>query len=289
MPETSRRDRQIQRIILIEGAANVLVLIGKVIAGLSTGSLSILGDAIHSLVDVANNVIAWGIVKLSSRPADRDHPYGHRKFETLAVFGLATLLVVLALELAIHALTRHEATVEDDPWMLLLMIAVLCINTGVAAWQRYWAKRLKSDILAADASHTFADALTTVAVIIGWQLSTRGYPWLDTVFALGVAAFVLYLAYGLFRRALPTLVDEAAIEPRDLSEAVLSVEGVRGVGRIRSRWVDASPFIDMVVFVSPNLSTTESHAIADDIEQRLEERFQARDISIHIEPDPEAA
>jgi len=288
MPETSRRDRQVQRIILIEGAANVLVLTGKVVVGLTTGSLAILGDAIHSLMDVANNAIAWGVVKLSTRPADRNHPYGHRKFETLAVFGLATLLIVLALELAWRALAREATQVEETPWALAVMVVVLSVNVIVATWQGYWARRLKSDILAADSSHTFADALTTVVVILGWQLSARGYPWLDTVCALGVAGFILYLALSLFRRVLPTLVDEAAIEPGDLANAAMSVEGVNGVGRVRSRWVGSSPFIDMVVYVSPSLSMQEGHAIADAVEECLEQRFKARDTSIHIEPDPEA-
>jgi len=101
MDDKSQRDKQIQRVILIEGSANLIVLIAKLFVGLSTGSLAILADAIHSLTDVANNIVAWIVVRLSSLPADRKHPYGHRKFETLAVFGLAALLTVLAFELGI--------------------------------------------------------------------------------------------------------------------------------------------------------------------------------------------
>lgn len=280
----TQRDRQVQRIILIEGAANLLVLIGKLIVAISTGSLAVLGDAIHSLTDVTNNAVAWVVIRLSGQPADREHPYGHRKFETLAVFGLATLLAVLALELALHAIRRDTAEVNEDAWALGIMLCVLVINVVVASWQRYWAQRLRSDILLADANHTFADVLTTIVVIGGWQLSAKGYSWLDTVCALGVAALVMYLAYGLFKRALPTLVDQFAIEPETLRRVVKGVAGVREVSRIRSRGVGKNPAIDMVISVDPNLSTTEAHEIADTIEQLLEARFQARDISIHIEP-----
>jgi cation diffusion facilitator family transporter len=284
MSDVTNRDRQVQRIILVEGAANVLVLIGKLIVGISTGSLAVLGDAVHSLTDVVNNVIAWGVIKLSSQPADREHPYGHRKFETLAVFGLATLLAVLAVELALHAIRREKVEVGEDPWALGVMLGVLTANILIASWQRYWARRLRSDILLADANHTFADVLTTVVVIVGWQLSARGYPWLDTVCALAVAVLVMYLAYGLFRRALPALVDQVAVEPETLARIIKDVKGVRTVHRIRSRWVGSHPAIDIVISVDPDLSTTEAHKIADQIEKVLTSQFQARDITIHIEP-----
>lgn len=284
MNDSTKRDRQVQRIILLEGAANFLVLISKLIVGISTGSLAVLGDAVHSLTDVTNNIVAWAVIKLSSQPADREHPYGHRKFETLAVFGLATLLAVLALELALHAVRRDKPEVGENAWALGVMLGVLAVNVVIASWQRYWARRLRSDILLADANHTFADVLTTVVVIIGWQLSTKGYPWLDTVCALAVAGLVMYLAYGLFKRALPALVDQFAVEPETLARIVNGVTGVRKVSRVRSRWVGSHPAIDMIISVEPNLSTTEAHGIADMIEKLLEERFQARDISIHIEP-----
>ena len=278
------RDRQIQRIILVEGVANIVVLIGKLIVGVSTGSLAVLGDAIHSLTDVANNAVAWVVVRLSSQPADREHPYGHRKFETLAVFGLALLLAILALELALHAVRREQAEVGEDAWALGVMLGVLAVNITIALWQRYWANRLKSDILLADANHTFADVMTTVVVIGGWQMSARGHPWLDTACALGVSALVMYLAYGLFKRALPALVDQFSVEPEKILGVVKGVAGVREVSRIRSRWVGGSPAIDMVVSVDPALSTSEAHEIADTIERLLEKHFEARDISIHIEP-----
>lgn len=284
MSDSAKRDRQVQRVILVEGATNFIVLIGKLVVGISTGSLAVLGDAVHSLTDLTNNLVAWFVIRLSSQPADREHPYGHRKFETLAVFGLATLLAVLALELALQAIRRTQPEIGRDGWTLGIMLAVLAVNTVIASWQRYWARRLQSDILLADANHTFADVLTTVVVIGGWQLSARGYPWLDTACALAVAMLVMYLAYGLFKRALPALVDQYAVEPERLARAVKEVAGVRSVSRIRSRWLGAHPAIDMVISVAPNLSTTEAHEIADKIERLLEERFQTRDISIHIEP-----
>ena len=284
MNSKPQKDKNVQRVILIEGSINFAVLIAKLAVGLSTGSLAIIGDAIHSLTDVVNNVVAWLVVKVSSSPADREHPYGHRKFETLAVFFLASLLVVLAFELAMHAITKEDAAIDNSAWGLGIMLAVLIVNVSLAIWERSWARKLKSDILLADATHTFADILTTVVVIIGWQLSAMGYLLLDRLCALGVSCLILYLAYDLFRRVLPILVDEYALDPESLSEAVSNIQGVANVRRVRSRWIGNEKSVDLVIAVEPKLSIVEAHDIANNVESYIEKQHGAADISIHIEP-----
>ena len=279
-----QRNRQVLRIIFLEGAANILVLGMKSVVGFTTGSMAVLADAVHSLTDVANNLIAWVVIRASSQPADREHPYGHRKFEVLAVFVLATLLATVAIELAIRALTRDAQYPSMSTWGLYLMIAVLAINIIVATWQRYWARRLESPILLADASHTFSDVLTTIVVIVGWQLSVHGYPWLDTVCALGVSAMILYLAFGLFKNVVPVLVDEMAIDPDALTDAINQVEGIIDVPRVRSRWIGSERAVDVIVTVAASLPTIQSHAIADDVETLIEKEFDATDITVHVEP-----
>jgi cation diffusion facilitator family transporter len=286
VPALSRKEKHqaTQRVIVIEGLANFFVLVLKLVVGVSTGSLAIVGDAIHSLSDVANNVVAWFVIRLANEPADREHPYGHRKFETLAVFGLAGLLTVLGFELILRAVQRNSSEVVSSGWGLVLMGIVLAANISLALWEHRWAKKLGSDILIADASHTFSDVLTTLVVIIGWQLSSVGFAWLDTLCALGVAGLVLYLACGLFKRALPGLVDEFAIDPRELTVAVRSVAGVESVKTVRSRWLGQSGAVDMVITVDAALSIAASHEIADQIETLIERRFNVQDISIHVEP-----
>ncbi len=279
------RDKYVQRVILLEGFANLVVLTIKAIVGFSTGSMAVLADAIHSLTDIFNNIVAWIVVRQSAMPADREHPYGHRKFETLAVFGLASLLVVLAFEIASGAVSQEEAVVESEPWALGLMIFVLVANITISSVQRYWARRLNSDLLLADASHTFSDVLITLIVIIGWQLSAMGYVWLDRLCALGVAGLVFYLAYSLFKRVIPVLVDQFAVDPVLLNKTIHSVHGVCDVVRVRSRWIGSSCAVDMIITVDSTLSTEASHKIADNIEKLIEEQFQVTDISIHIEPE----
>lgn len=279
-----RKQAITQHVILIEGLANLFVLLLKLIVGFTTGSLAVLGDAIHSLSDVGNNVVAWFVIRLANEPADIEHPYGHRKFETLAVFGLAGLLTVLGFEIILRAVQRGSPTVENSAWGLSLMCVVLAANIALAIWEHRWARRLDSDILLADANHTFSDVLTTLVVIVGWQLSSRGFVWLDTLCAIGVGCLVLYLASGLFRRALPGLVDEFAIDPRELTSAVKSVTGVESVKTVRSRWLGQNRAVDMVITVDSVLSIAESHDIADQIEMLVERKFDVQDISIHVEP-----
>ena len=285
MTNQSQTDKQVRRIILIAGSANLLILICKTIVGLSTGSMAILADAIHSLTDLMNNFVAWIVMHFSSLPADREHPYGHRKFETLAVFVLASVLVVLAFELALNALRKEETEVASSVLELVIMISVLVINIVVTSWQHMWANRLDSDILRADATHTLADVLITSVVIAGWQFSTMGYIWVDRLCAIGVAMLVIYLAYKLFRRAIPTLIDEYAVDPLELTEIIKNVGGVKDVYRVRSRWIGKTCAIDLVISVDPFLSTEESHKIANRIESLIENQYDTTDISIHVEPE----
>lgn len=284
MTDQLKKVQQVKRVILIEGASNVLVLIIKLFAGISTGSLAILSDAVHSLTDVSNNIIAWSIVRISAAPADKNHPYGHKKFETLAVFVLASLLVVLAFELGLSAIRKEETEIISGPFELGLMIAVLVINASVSIWQRMWAKRLDSDILYADASHTFSDVFITLSVIIGWQLAAAGYLWLDKFCALAVSCIVLYLAYSLFKKSLPVLLDQSAIDADTVTKTISQVAGVQNIKRIRSRWIGSNRAIDMIIEVDPHLTTEDSHSITDAIESLLESQFQISDISIHVEP-----
>ena len=285
MVDHAKRDKQVRRVILIEGSANLLVLICKTVIGLSTGSMAILADAVHSLTDLTNNIIAWIVMHFSSLPADRKHPYGHRKFETLAVFVLASILVVFAFELALNAIKKEDTEVASSGIELVIMLGVLLINIVVTSWQHMWARRLDSDILYADATHTFADVLITSVVIAVWQLSAIGYAWADRACALGVAILIIYLAYKLFRRAIPILLDEYAIDPQEIINVIKNVDGVMDVSRIRSRWIGKACAIDMIISVDSSISTEESHKIADEIESLIEQRFDTSDISIHVEPE----
>ena len=281
--QSNARERAIRRVLLVEGASDVALLLVKLVVGLRSGSLAVLGDAAHSVVDLANNAFALIAMRVASAPADRDHPYGHRKFETLAVFFLAVLMGVLAVELGLRALGPRGEVV----WRgvdLALMLGVLGVNVAVAGWEARRARRLDSDLLRADARHTLSDVLVTLSVIAGWQLAAAGWPRADAAATLLVAGVILFLAFGLFRRAIPVLVDRAAADAEEVGARLRALPGVRRALRIRSRRTGSGLHFDVVVQVDPRLSTAASHAIADAVEQTLRRDFEAVDVDVHIEP-----
>jgi cation diffusion facilitator family transporter len=280
----ANRDRLVERVLVREALANLAVMFAKALVGFHTGSIAVLSDAVHSLADFANNIVAFIATRIASTPPDQDHPYGHRKFETLAVFGIATLLSVLAIEIVLGAIDRDPRVITQQRWGLVLMLGVLVVNIAVAIWENRWARRLDSDILRADARHTLSDVLTTVAVIAGWQLAANGYRWLDALASIIVAAMILYLAYGLFQKAIPVLVERSIANPEALSSVASAVSGVQETRRVRSREGGSGPAIELVVSVDPNLSTADSHAIADEIERAIGEKFSVNDVTVHIEP-----
>ncbi len=278
------KDKKVQQIIFLEGVYNVIVLALKLIVGLATNSLAIIGDAIHSLTDVLNNIVIWLVMRVAGKPADKDHPYGHRKFETMAVFALASILVVLAVELILQTFRAESKEIISEPWGLALMAVVLLLNLSISMWEKHWAKKLGSDILYADSQHTLVDALTTIVVIISWQLSAMGYLWLDKLCAIAVAGLVLYFAFELFHKVVPILVDGFAIAPEKISKTAYEVKGVREVRQVRSRWIGDVKAVDLIIAVDAHLNIKESHDIAHEVEDLLVEKHGVADVSIHVEP-----
>ena len=275
----------VRRVLVIEGLVNFFLLLAKLFVGWSMNSLVIMADAAHSLADLANNVIAWVVMKLAMHPPDESHPYGHRKFEILAVFALATLLSVVGFELVLSSFRRSdEPDVLSSDVALVMMLAVLCINLVTALWQRRKSRQYESKILEADADHTFADVLTTVAVIAGWQLAAHGFPWLDSVATLLVAGIIFWMSVGLYKKTLPALVDEVALSAVDVRGVVANLGGVESVSKVRSRWIGDRVSLDLVVAVDSKMATEDAHQIADNVEQCLYEQFGVADTTVHVEP-----
>ncbi|WP_166422963.1 cation diffusion facilitator family transporter [Paraglaciecola sp. 20A4] len=276
----------VKSVLLIEGSVNLLMSVVKLWVGISANSAAVIADAVHSFTDVINNIFAWMATNIANTPADKDHPYGHQKFEQIAVFGLASLLSIVAFEMLVGAYNRFGEPVEQNFLGLIILISTLVVNILLTLWERYWANRLESDILQADASHTLSDVLTTVVVIVGWQLAAQGYYWLDTVFASIVSLLIFYLAFKLFQRAIPILVDYSDIDPSTISDEVNNVKAVSSVIRVRSRTGANGRVADVIVTVDPDLPTIESHHIADEIEAILASKFNIQDVLVHIEPKP---
>lgn len=275
---------KVKTVLVIEGCVNLLMVFTKFLVGLKTGSAAIMADALHSLTDLVNNVVAWLAVKVAEKPADADHHYGHQKFEQLAVFFLATLLSVVAIEVLLNALRRFSQPVEDSKLGLAILAGAMVINLGLSLWQRRWAEELESDILMADASHTFSDVLTTLAVIVGWQLSTLCWYWIDTVFAIAVSLMIGVLAFRLFAKAIPNLVDQSQLSTVNVRSRILSLPEIIELRGLRIRSINQQHFADVTIAVDGRKSVSRTHDLADQLEGILAREFGICDVTVHIEP-----
>lgn len=285
----SGRMRAIRRVLWIILLLNLAVAAAKYIYGTISGSASMQADGIHSVFDSAGNVVGLVGISLASRPADDNHPYGHAKFETYASLVIGVLLLLAAFEVgssAVAKLVSGVYTAEVTPLSFVVMIGTLAVNLGVTTYERRAAKRLKSEVLAADANHTLSDALVSVGVIVGLAAVALGFPVADPVMALVVTLAILATAYDVFKHALTTLSDRARIPEDDVRAVVVAVPGVRDTHHIRTRGTEGEVYADLHVLVAPEMTVGEAHTLSERVEHALMERFpHVTEVLVHIEPD----
>lgn len=282
------RPREVRKVLWVVLGLNLAVAALKAFIGVWTGSLGVLGDALHSTTDGLSNVVALVGIHFAISPPDREHPYGHAKFETLAGFGIAGFLLITGFELlqqAFHRLASPGTHVIDASLPAVLLLAsTFVINLVVTLYEAREAKRLDSDLLAADAAHTRSDLLVTLGLIGGILLANRGMPWLDPVITIGIAAVILFSGLRIIRVNMPTLVDEAYFDADELCAVAMACPGVMACRNVRTRGRPGTAFTELTIDVPPDLTVAEAHAITDQIEADLVARFGAMEIVIHVEP-----
>ena len=286
---TSDRYTQVRRVLYRVLWVNLAVAIAKIALGYVTGAVSILSDGFHSLTDSASNVVALIGVSLARRPPDADHPYGHRKFETMASFGILIFLGVVLVQVLSAALDRvmNGGTPRVFPEGIGLMAATLVVNIAVVSYELRAARTLKSEVLRADAKHTRSDVLTSVAVLGALFGVWFGYPLLDPLAAVLVAGFIGHACWSIAREASGILADHIVIAEDEVRAVVQSVAGVLGCEKIRTRGAVDYAFLDLHLWVDGNTPLRDAHATSHVVKDRLMARFpQLADVVIHIEPPP---
>ncbi|MBD1917689.1 MULTISPECIES: cation diffusion facilitator family transporter [Cyanophyceae] len=288
-PLTSVADNRqaVQRVLLITLALNLAVVVLKATVGSMTGSLSLLADALHSVTDSANNVLGLATNRLANPRPDRDHPYGHQKFEAIGALGIAAFLGIACFEILKSAVERMISggnPVTMSATALWIMLLVLGINIFVATYERRVGLALNSKILVADAYHTMSDIWTTIVVIAGLIGVWQGFTWLDVALAFPVALLVFKSGWTVLRDNLPWLVDEMAIAPEAIHKQVMQVPGVINCHSIASRGLlGRQVFIDMHLVVQPT-DLRAAHTVTEAVEARLEELYGPTRATIHLEP-----
>jgi cation diffusion facilitator family transporter len=233
--------------------ASGIMAVAKLVVGIAIGSLALISEALHSSIDMVATIITWAVVRVSDRPADDEHHYGHGKFESLSALGVIALLYVLAGGILVEAYTRLREG-ASPPTISAIPFVVLVIDIAVNLWRaralHRAARQTKSQALAADALHFASDVLGSFAVIAGLALAAFGFWWGDAAAAIGVAVIIGLLGLKMTRATVETLLDRAPEGITEKAEAAIrTVPGVVGIERMRVRMVGPTYFIDTIAKV----------------------------------------
>lgn len=282
------RSAAVRRVLRGLLVANIAVVIAKATIGTMAGSLAVIGDAVHSSVDAVYNVLGLIVVRVAAQAPDAEHPYGHRKFETLGALGICVVLSVTCFELVRSAIGRLMAgghAVQITDFGLVLLLATLGTNVFVAWYENRRGHELQSELLIADAAHTRTDVFITIGVLIGVLFSRQGHLWVDPAVAIVVALLIVRVAYKILSRVVPVLVDERAIPEPTIRRTAQAVDGVISAYGIRSRGGNIGVrYAEVTIAVDPNANVAAAHAIADAVEERLKKDLELEEVTVHVEP-----
>lgn len=288
-PPTDRY-RAVFRVLFVVLLLNIAVALAKLVLGYATGAVSVISDGFHSLTDSASNIIGMVGLRASRKPPDEDHPYGHRKYETLAASGIFVFLLFVVIEVARAALDRLTGghVPEVGPLSFVVMIGTLAVNLFVVRYESGRGRALNSELLLADAMHTKSDVYTSCAVIVSLVAVRMGYPILDPVGGLVIAVFIARTGWEIARDTSRILSDRVVLAEIDIRDVVMSVPEVAGCHQIRSRGSADHTFLDLHVWFAPDMPLTEAHRLSHVVKDRLMAKYpQIADAIIHIEPPPE--
>ncbi|MFQ5886583.1 MAG: cation diffusion facilitator family transporter, partial [Anaerolineae bacterium] len=277
----------IRRVLFITLALNLLATLAKMLVVYLTGSLSIIADGFDSLFDSASNLIGLVGISFAARPPDEEHPYGHRKFETLAAIFVSVLLFVTCVELVRSVIYRlsSPAVPQINLWSFAAVIFSIGVHLFTVVYERRRGRELKSEFLLADAAHTTADIYISLSVIAGLILVRLGYPIVDALLALGIAGVIAKIGVDIIRSSSAILMDRAIVSQREIERLVLGVEGVESCHRIRSRGPEDDIHIDLHIHVAPETPVNRAHAIAHEAQKKVARELPGvQDVVVHVEP-----
>ena len=276
------RDRGVVRTLWIVLALNWFVAFAKLLVGIVAGNITVTADGLHSLLDGANNVLGIGALHLASSPPDRDHPYGHRKFENIAAMAIGGLIVLIAWEVLdniARAVWGHlrgtvpseKAATVEVIYVVALVVSV-AINYTVAVYESRRGRELGSTFLTADAHHTKADCAVTGLSLLSIFLTHLGW-WVDPLLALGVMAFLLIAAWEIIRENLPAFTDRAQLDPEEVGRVVERIGGVIATSAIRSHGSSTDVHLDLSVTMDRSLTVEEAERLEGLVRETLHEAF----------------
>ena len=288
----SDRYASVARVLVRVLLLNLAVALAKIGFGYFSGAVSVLSDGFHSLIDASSNIVGLIGIRAASQPPDADHPYGHRKYETVASGAFVGFTALVMLEVLRNAFNHFAGKAPEHAITaasFAVMVVTVVINLLVIRYESREAKRLSSEMLAADAMQTRADVWSSLTVIVALAGTRFGWPILDPIGALVVAAFIGYGGWKIFNATTGILSDRVVMPDTDVEQVVMSVPGVLGCHQIRTRGSEDHVFLDLHVWLPADMPLVEAHDISHVVKDKLMTRYpKIADAIIHIEPPPRA-
>ena len=284
----SDKFKKIKNVLWIILFANVLVALLKIVIGSKIQSSSMTADGFHSLTDGTSNIIGIIGIGLAVKPKDEDHPYGHKKFETLAGLGIAMMLFFVSATIIKEAFTKffNPTTPNISAESIIVLVVTLIINIFVTNYESRVVKDLNSDILTADAAHTRSDVFVSIGVLgtlIALKLGLP--PIIDPIISLVIAGLIIHTGYEIFKDTASILVDKYVLDNNAVLELLKAFPEVKNVHRIRSRGREDDMFVDLHIMVDGGFTVNEAHALSHNIEENIKKTINENaEVIIHIEP-----
>jgi cation diffusion facilitator family transporter len=280
------------RVALVTIFWNLILSAGKLFAGIFAHSGAMISDAVHSASDVFSSIIVIIGVRIASQASDKEHPYGHERMECVASIILATVLCITGLAIGLSAcrtiFSGDYADLEIPGLMALIAALVSIVVKEAMFWYtRFYAKRLDSGALLADAWHHRSDALSSVGALIGIGGARLGYPILDSVASVVICVFIIKAAYDIFMDAIDKMVDKACDEQTQeaLRDCALSVCGVERIDLLMTRVFGNKMYVDIEIAVDGNATLRTAHSIAEAVHDSIEQQFpKVKHIMVHVNP-----
>lgn len=287
-PGRSSSAGRVRKAATISVAITLVMLAAKAATAFATGSLALYSEAANSGLDLGTTVLTLLAVRISSRPPDQDHPYGHGKAENLAALGQTVVLVGLAAYIAVHAILRLQngSPGVDAAWYAFLVVIGSMVVDGFRSRAlRRIARQERSPALEADALNFRADLLTSATALTGLGFVRLGYPAVDAAASLLIAGYVVWMSIRMARSSIDTLMDRApAGSTARIEQIISSVDGVEEVRRVRVRYVGGEAKTDVVIAISRRVPLERAHEVTEEIERRICEEEPGADVVVHVEP-----
>ena len=285
----STREQIGNRTILITVVMNIFLSLIKLLAGFIGHSTSMISDGVHSLSDVISSIGVFIGLRISQKPADIDHPYGHEKFEAVLSKILAFILFLTVLSIGYSAIETIVSSSYIIPKMMTIWAALLSI--GVKEWMYHYtirqAKKIESTALAADAWHHRSDSLSSIGALIGIIGARLGFPILDPLAALVITLIILKVAIEIFVEATNQVIDKAASPElvNEIIQQIQSVNGVLAIDSLKTRVHSNRIYVDLEISVEATLSLIEAHTIAEAVHYQLEQNIhKIKHCTVHVNP-----